>query len=278
VARGHLDAGRTAEAITLLEQVRDGTADSLGPDHIDTLLAAQQLGIVCWKAGRLADSVPLFEDLLGRYEGQFGRGDIKTLFTVANLGVNYRDAGRLDKAIPLLEEAYRASRTHPELRWVRAELLFGYGRAGQTADVTALLAEARAAAPKDSPELADLLVQAGQALLAAGAWADAEPVLRDSLAIREKLIPDDWLRFNSMSALGGALLGLGRYADAEPLLLRGYDGMKQREATIPPAGKIRLREAVERIGRLYEATAQPERAREWRQKLPPEPALPPREK
>ncbi len=37
-----------------------------------------------------------------------------------------------------------------------------------------------------------------------------------------------------MSLLGGALLGQGRYAEAEPLVIGGYEGMKAREAKIPP--------------------------------------------
>ena len=68
--------------------------------------------------------------------------------------------------------------------------------------------------------------------------------------------------------LGGALLGQKKYAEAEPLLLQGYEGMKQREAQIPQAGKVRLAEATERLVRLYEATNQPENARTWREKLP----------
>ena len=48
--------------------------------------------------------------------------------------------------------------------------------------------------------------------------------------------------------LGGALLGQKKYAEAEPLLLAGYEGMKQREAKIPPEGKVRLTEALERLG------------------------------
>ena len=47
--------------------------------------------------------------------------------------------------------------------------------------------------------------------------------------------------------LGGALLGQQNYTDAEPLLLKGYEGLKAREATIPPQGKDRLPEALERL-------------------------------
>ena len=54
-------------------------------------------------------------------------------------------------------------------------------------------------------------------------------MLREVLAIREKVRPDAWTTFNTKSMLGEALLGQKRYAEAEPLLLAGYRGMKERE-------------------------------------------------
>jgi eukaryotic-like serine/threonine-protein kinase len=57
------------------------------------------------------------------------------------------------------------------------------------------------------------------------------------------------------------------YADAEPLLLAGYEGLKQREQTVPEQGKIRLPEAVERLVQLYEATGKKDEAAKWRMEL-----------
>jgi len=67
--------------------------------------------------------------------------------------------------------------------------------------------------------------------------------------------------------LGAALLGQKKYSEAEPLLLAGYQGMKQREATIPPPFKLLLMEALERLVQFYEATADKDKAREWQNKL-----------
>jgi hypothetical protein len=116
----------------------------------------------------------------------------------------------------------------------------------------------------------------GQSLLRRGRHAEAEPVLRECLTVREMVQPDSWLRFNTMSLLGGALLGQGKHAEAEPLLLRGYEGMKEREAAIPAVRAQRLPEAVERIVRLYEATGRPGEAAAWRARLPRPVAPPPR--
>ena len=91
--------------------------------------------------------------------------------------------------------------------------------------------------PKDSPQLAGLLAQFGSILLQAKAFAEAEPLLRECLAIREKTQPDAWTTFNTQSLLGGALLGQKKYADAEPLLLQGLRGDEAAREDDPAAGR-----------------------------------------
>ena len=89
----------------------------------------------------------------------------------------------------------------------------------------------------DSPLLASDLAKIGMNLLKQSKWSQAEPVLRECLAIRQKALPDDWSRFNTTSQIGAALLGQSRYAEAEALVIEGYMGMKARAAIIPPPAK-----------------------------------------
>jgi hypothetical protein len=70
-----------------------------------------------------------------------------------------------------------------------------------------------------------------------------------------------------MSLLGGALLGQGRYSEAEPLIVPGYEGMKERQAKIAVLDQSRLREAAERVVRLYEDWGMAEQAAVWKAKL-----------
>jgi hypothetical protein len=65
--------------------------------------------------------------------------------------------------------------------------------------------------------------------------------------------------------LGGALLGQKKYAEAEPLLLKGYEGMKAREAKIPKSGgaELRIPEALDRLIELYTATKNPDEVKKW---------------
>jgi hypothetical protein len=107
----------------------------------------------------------------------------------------------------------------------------------------------------------------GRTLLQQQKYAEAEPVLRDCLAFRERAEPDAWSTFNTRAQLGGALLGQGRYAEAEPQIVSGYEGMQARAATIPPQGRPLLAEAALKVVRLYEAWGKPEKAADWRAKL-----------
>ena len=126
------------------------------------------------------------------------------------------------------------------------------------------------------PRVAQTLSALGRNLLEQRKWAEAEPLLRESLAIWDARRPDDWNRFDSQSLLGDSLLGQTKYAEAEPLLLAGYEGMRAREAKLPASKKIYLAEAGERNVRLYEAWGKTEEASAWRAKLisPPTQAKP----
>ena len=90
---------------------------------------------------------------------------------------------------------------------------------------------------------------------------------RECLAIREGKAPDDWRTFSTRSLLGACLLGQKKYVEAEPLLVSGYEGMKAREAKISATSKVRLKEALERLLQLSEATDRAAEAAGWKQKL-----------
>ena len=75
-------------------------------------------------------------------------------------------------------------------------------------------------------------------------YLEAEPLIRECLAIHEAKLPDDWMAFNDRSVLGASLLGQRKYAEAESFLTQGYDGLKAREVKIPMGLKSCLNEAA----------------------------------
>jgi serine/threonine-protein kinase len=181
-----------------------------------------------------AEAEPLFRQTLEGYRQIQGPDGALTLDLTLDLANLLDQAGR-----------------DPE-----AELLFRVG-----------LEAARKRFGADDPRTAGILAVRGLSLVRQGKWAEAEPVLRECLAIRERSQPDEWSTFNTRSLLGGSLLGQKKYAEAEPLIVSGYEGMRAREARIPPPGRPRLTEAFERVLKLYEAWGQPDKVAEWRARL-----------
>jgi len=271
----YLTARRTGEAIAMHEATLKLMTSKLGPDHPSTLTSRNNLAAAHWRAGRLDRSVPLFDETLKLMTLKLGPDHPDTLMTQANLGVNYRDAGRPAEGARLMEEALERAKGRPDalaaLGFVPPQLAAAYDAAGQFARAEPLHRSAlekllKQFGPND-PRSAMAMASFGRNLLEQEKWADAEPILRECLGIRENAQPDGWPTFNARSLLGGSLLGQKKYAEAEPLLLSGYAGMKAREATISAPAKPRLAEAGERVVKLYEALGQPEKAREWRKKL-----------
>jgi WD40 repeat protein/tetratricopeptide (TPR) repeat protein len=261
--------GQRDKAVAVFEEIVKVCEAKFGRDNPQTLDSMDKLGVFHWRLGQFDKAIPLFEEIVKVREAKFGRDDPQTLNGIANLGANCKGAGRLKEAVPLLEEAHRAAKKHAELAWVANQLADAYQRAGENDKAANLLLEqvpaTRKQLPKDSPQLGQFLANTGTSLLEMKKWVEAEPLLRECLAIREKTQPDHWSTFNTQSSLGGSLLGQKKYGEAEPLLLKGYEGMKQREKTIPTSGggELRIPLALDRLIELYTVTNKPEEAEKW---------------
>jgi len=91
--------------------------------------------------------------------------------------------------------------------------------------------------------------------------AEAEPYLREALAVREKtLAPGDPLVSGSKSALGECLTALHRFDEAEPLLLTGYNELKSKLGD----QHRRTSDARQRLAKLYTDWNKPEQAAQFR--------------
>ncbi|HVK17501.1 MAG TPA: tetratricopeptide repeat protein [Fimbriiglobus sp.] len=196
-----------------------------------------------------------------------------TLATLTDLALGYRDAGQWDRVVPLLEDALRLQTAkngpdHPDTLTATGNMVAAYLETNKFDQALPLLTtyagKMRGTLGADSPRFAGFLAVTAYDLLAARQYAAAEPYLRECLNIMEGRQPDSWLASQAKALIGGSLLGQRRYADAEPLLLAGYQGMKRMERTVPPQGKVRIREAADWLAALYAASGRPEEAARWR--------------
>jgi tetratricopeptide (TPR) repeat protein len=273
LAVAYFDTGEFDRAVPLYEESLRQMNAKLGPEHRETLVCMSNLAAAYRDAGKLDRALPLYEEALRVKKAKLGPDDPGTLTTQIGLGASYREAGRLDDAIRLLEASLDQVRNRPappprQLAHALRELAQTYDRAGRFAEAGPLYRQALTDGQKQfgagNPKTAGPLGNLGRHLLLVRQPGEAEAVLRDCLAIREKHEPDAWATFDTKSLLGGALLGQRKYAEAEPFLRDGFLGLKQREAKILPIDKKRLAEAAERLADLYDATGRPDQAKALR--------------
>jgi tetratricopeptide (TPR) repeat protein/tRNA A-37 threonylcarbamoyl transferase component Bud32 len=269
------EVGQNDRALALYVEELALNRKKFGPNHSDTLLNMSNLAKLYWVLRKLDQSIPLFEEALSRHEKKQGASHSDTIRTAFNLIVNYRDANQLDRAVTMcdtwLSRARALPPSSPERGFAANAAIDLYTRADRLDKAEPLLRE-QAEAEKQksgasSAPYALRLILVAMNLMGQNRPADAEPVMRASLAIRQKNNPDDWSTYNAQSLLGGALLGQKKYAEAEPLLVKGYEGMKRQSARIPPQGKYNLTNALDRLVQLYTAWGKPEPANTWRREL-----------
>ncbi len=275
LAHAYHEAGRPADALPLEEETLKRFEAQLGPDHIYTLTALNNLANTYRHAGRLAQALPLFEQTLNRLRKTIGPNHPTTLLAMNNLGLAYTDSGRVADAILLHEDALKLNKAqlepdHPDTLFTMSCLAAAYRQAGRLAEAESLhretLKRQQAKLGPDDPGTLKSTNSLAEDYLDVKP-AEAERLLRQSMAIRDKKSPDDWSTFDTRSLLGASLLGQRKYAEAEPLVIESYEAMKAREAKIPATSKARLSKAGARIVQLYEAWGKKEKAEEWRKRL-----------
>jgi eukaryotic-like serine/threonine-protein kinase len=269
--------GKLAEAEAVLREELAIRRKLLGNEHQEVAAALGSLAQVLQQEGKQAEAKSMYREIAERgsapelnelawslatspdanlrdgtnavifAEKAVAATNRKNASYLDTLAAAYAETGQFAKALSIQREAIALSQSEQEKKDLASKLMF-YENNSPYRDHGALAELAR-----------DRLNEAK--------FTEAEGPARGCLALREREIPDDWRTFNARSMLGGCLLGQKKYAEAEPLLSSGYDGLKQREAMIPPEGKPRLKEALERLVQLCEQTSRPDQAAEWKKKL-----------
>jgi eukaryotic-like serine/threonine-protein kinase len=225
--------GKQTEAEALFREALAMKKRLLGSDHADVANSLEGLAAVRYEQGDLAEAEKLFRDALAIRRKLPGAEHLDEAQTVNNLAIVLRDLGKLSDAEALHREA---------------------------------LAMGKRLLGSQDPGVASTLADLARTLLLEEKFVEAESLAGECLAIYEKRLPEDWQTFDAQSLLGGTLLRQKKCAEAEPLLLSGYNGMKEREDRIPaPAKKRRLREALQHLVQLYDATGKPAEAAKWKQ-------------
>jgi eukaryotic-like serine/threonine-protein kinase len=102
----------------------------------------------------------------------------------------------------------------------------------------------------------------GRNLMSQKRWADAEPVLRESLADRETQQTNTWLVFDTRVRLGTALMRQGKWEESESHLTTSYWWMYDRRAN--PAAPFYIPNVADYLIELYSRWGKPDEAAKWR--------------
>ena len=192
------------------------------------------LAVTRGRAGKLAGAEALHSEALAIFRAARGEQHPHTahaLFNLANVREMRDDFAGADTAFRQAEAIQRVALgdTHPDLAQTLASHTFMLNRAGRHAEAVQRGREAVAAASAltpPNPISAYAHAMYGEALLVDGQPEAAVAELRDALAQRERMLPDDHpVRLNSESLLGAALAASG----------------------IADEGQRRLRHALERL-------------------------------
>ena len=233
------DARRLSEAESTYREVLTLQTKMLGPDHplIDSTLSS--LADVVFYQYRYAEAQAVYGTALELRRKLYGNEHLKVAATLGNIGYCFCNDGKLaESEAPFRESLGITTKVH--------------GTNDPSVDETRRL-------------LAYILERQRK-------FAEAEPLYRESVTVRKKVAPEDWYTFYMQTVLGRILLGQKKYVEAEPLLRSGYEGIMQRQASIPEDSKwlsppFALNKVFQPLVQLYEATGRSEQAAEWTNKL-----------
>jgi serine/threonine protein kinase/Tfp pilus assembly protein PilF len=271
-----VDQGKLAEAEPMYRESVDLRRRILGNEHPDLAYSLNNLGGLLFKEGKFAEAEAAHREAFEIRKKRFGDSHTDVAFSLTKLADAVEAQGKFAEAETLYRQDLVMCRKlfgeeNPSVAYVLNNLGATLKELGKLPDAETTLRDALAMRKKvlgeENPDVAESLSDLADVLEREGKLAEAESACRDALALRGKTFPDDWVTFDVRSQLGGILAARTNYAAAEPLLLSGYDGMKLHEAMIPVPNRSRLRKALQRLVRLYEATGNSAKAAQRRTEL-----------
>jgi tetratricopeptide (TPR) repeat protein len=238
----------------------------LGPDHPDTVLAAEQLADAYMASGQPAEAIPWYEWVLVLRVRILARDHVDTIAARRNLGHALVAAGHFRDAATALEQVisdYERVRgpDHPDTIGAREDLAAVHGAAAHYADAVSLYRRTltdrdRVQGSRDPATLATRQKLA-DTFLAAGQPREARKEYKRVLEGRERALgPDHLDTIAALLGLGSAYYAQGKmasalqfYEQAATRYQRGL-GIDHRDTL---AARVSLATVYYRVGRLTDA-------------------------
>jgi eukaryotic-like serine/threonine-protein kinase len=268
--------GKLAEAETLYREEVAIYRKQPGNAHTNVLSTIARIIPLLEGQGKLGDAEAMQREVVTMEKRLVGNEHTNVAAALNNLATALHRYGKLAEAETVHREAL-AMRTkllgseHRDVATSLCGLAFVLQAQGRLAEAENMHREAMAMRTKllgaKHPDLALSFYGLAAVLEAQGKATEAEEPARACLKLCEQRWPHEWPVFGARHTLGCILADQKRYAEAEPLLLSAYGGMKKCEIRMPLELKPLLKDAPLRLSELYEATAQSDKAAEWKKKL-----------
>ncbi len=246
------DAGRFAEAESLLLDVRSFQERTLGKEDPNTTRTMTLLANIYERVGRYAECEALAKEVLAIKERTVGENAPETLNILNNLGNVLANQGRMREAQQYMQRALAAKKVvfgpeNPVTLNSMNNVAEVHGVLGEWAEAEVLhrqTYELRAGVlGKDHPRTLSSLVLLAKAMTRNGEAKDAEPLIVDALArTRQVRGPDHPDTDAARDTYGITLYALGRYAEARAVLqsLVDDEGERVHEAEVRELSQAHL--------------------------------------
>ncbi|MFN0136994.1 MAG: tetratricopeptide repeat protein [Phycisphaerae bacterium] len=253
---------------------------AFGAEHPNVLTVTGGLGLVYYKQGRFEDAERTYADQIAGLKRALGEENINTLVAVEHLVELYMRQERWPEAESHCRDvlAIRERTLGPDhkqtsaTRFRMARVYLGQACLSEAEPLFLHLLEEHRR--KQEPVLAEVVVAYARGLIRAARHAEAEPLLREALDVRNKLTPDGSAEVAQvMGELGELLLNQARAGEAEPVLRAALEMNEQLFPIAQPSSitySTNLATSLAMLGRLPEAREAAEQSANMAQRLLPD--------
>jgi serine/threonine protein kinase/Tfp pilus assembly protein PilF len=246
----------------------------LGEENPSTLLAMSNLGYMYIAQGRYNKAEPICVNTLDIRRRILGEEHPSTLVSMKNLALLYRKQGRYDKAEPLYLKAMQIKRRlngeqDPGTLSATNNLVCLYVAQGSYDKAEPLLVKtlqiSRRVLGNEHQYTLIFMNDLAALYSAQDRYDDARPLFNEALQTGRRVLGDNHPdTLAPMLGLASLYKEQARYKEAEPLLLEALESRIQNLGREHPDTLEPMNNLIE----LYEAWGKPEKAEQWREKLP----------
>ncbi len=252
-------SGDAEKASELYSNVLRLSEEHLGPNHPDTLITMVNYGSALAAAENSEEGLRQMKQALKRSRESLKQSAYPTALANSMIGRHLVHNGEAANSIPYLKQAYQyAKGSHKQV--AGSDLATAYIKTNQLNEAANIIDDrldnARKNLPSQSPSLAEELHQAGINYGKIDDWRKAEATLKEALGIRKNVAPDEWSTFETISLCGEALAKEKKFGEAETHLIRGYEGLVERQESLPYKKLDRISRAIDRLIWFYENRGQ----------------------